>query len=406
MKIFSNERGDTILEVMISVTVLSLVLTTSFALANRSTLANRQAGERGEASKIAQAEMEKLKLYISTSGGGNLPAEGEFFCLSPDASKIIDLGGPTDAPADPNSDPDFTSPAYTKAENTDPNLRCKAGANDLYYKMIQRGNTADKTENTYTSMVRWPAVSGHGVDNVRIVHRIHPDELSFVGKTFATCIINNNVAIALDNSGSMDFDFTSGIKRMDAAKSLLANFFQTSDLRANGNQAALTEFAGAYYGPFLLKSMTPSFAQLTNAINDITVDPTAGKNGGGGTDIRRGLNIAYTELENAQLADPTASRVLVLITDGKQEGTGNVASVPQVLSRAKEIKTDGVVIYAVGIYPPSSPDEALGSLLLGGPSGLGDSGDLAVASPGGFSSASNPTELATILDNISNTLDC
>jgi len=175
MKILKkNQAGDTILEVLIAVAVLSLVLTSSFALANRSTQANRQAAERSEASKIAQQEIEKLKLFMS-SPGVTIPAEGQYFCMNDDATGIIDLGDTGDAPIVPNDDRSFVSSAYTRAVADG----CVDGNNDLYYKLIQRGTGNNNT--TYTAYIRWPAATGNGVDQATIVHRINQDLITSGG---------------------------------------------------------------------------------------------------------------------------------------------------------------------------------------------------------------------------------
>lgn len=171
-----DQRGDTILEVLISVAVLSLILTTTFALANRNSQANRQAAERGEASKIAQQEIEKLKLYLA-SPGITLPDQGQYFCMNETATALVDLGDSGDVPAtaiDANSDPSFQSEVYLKATTSNPD--CREGLNDLYYKFIQRGTGPNNT--TYTAYVRWPAATGNGVDQATIVHRINQDLLS------------------------------------------------------------------------------------------------------------------------------------------------------------------------------------------------------------------------------------
>lgn len=65
MKLFRNTRGDTIVEVLISISVLSLILTASYALANRSSQGVRQAQERSEALKITEGLLEKLKSELS-----------------------------------------------------------------------------------------------------------------------------------------------------------------------------------------------------------------------------------------------------------------------------------------------------------------------------------------------------
>lgn len=168
MRLMAAQRGDTILEVLISVAVLSLVMASSFALATRSTQTNRQAAERGEAQKIAQAEMEKLKLYLSTPGAV-LPTQGSYFCMNDLATGTVALSG-IGLPSDPNADLTFSSPLYS-------NPSCKSG--DFYYHFIQRGTGSDQ-KNTYTSSVRWPSPNGKLVNQSAMTHRVYPDLTSVI----------------------------------------------------------------------------------------------------------------------------------------------------------------------------------------------------------------------------------
>jgi type II secretory pathway pseudopilin PulG len=165
MSLRAHQRGDTILEVLISVAVLSLILATSFTLTNRNTQATRQAAEHGEAYKLAQSEMEKLKLYLSEPDA-EIPSEGQYFCMSDLADEIINLGGRSAGPSDVQTDPEFESQIYQRSE-------CRAGDGDLYYLVVYRGEGAQK--NTYTASVRWPGVTGNGVDKVDLMHRLYPD---------------------------------------------------------------------------------------------------------------------------------------------------------------------------------------------------------------------------------------
>lgn len=162
MKIMKNQRGDTIVEVLISVAVLSLVLTTTFALANRNSQANRQAAERGEALKIAQSEMERLKFYLSSTGV-DIPAPGSNFCMKLSGTEIVTLTGTL--PTDPNSDKNLSNTAIYSSQ-------CQDGVGSLYYRVVQRG--AGSNSNTYTAYVRWQAVTGNGVDQVAVVHKLYP----------------------------------------------------------------------------------------------------------------------------------------------------------------------------------------------------------------------------------------
>ncbi len=56
-----SQRGDTIVEVLISVAILALALAISYSLANRSLRTGLSANARAEATAIAQGQVEMLK---------------------------------------------------------------------------------------------------------------------------------------------------------------------------------------------------------------------------------------------------------------------------------------------------------------------------------------------------------
>lgn len=60
-----GSRGDTIIEVLLAIAVMSMVLSVSYGLANRSSQSNRQAQERAEAQKIGEEQLELLRGYIN-----------------------------------------------------------------------------------------------------------------------------------------------------------------------------------------------------------------------------------------------------------------------------------------------------------------------------------------------------
>ncbi|HEV7454322.1 MAG TPA: prepilin-type N-terminal cleavage/methylation domain-containing protein [Candidatus Saccharimonadales bacterium] len=62
-----NQRGDTIVEVLISITVISLILGGAYVTTNKSLLATRTAQERSNALKLAESQVEQLKGAIANS---------------------------------------------------------------------------------------------------------------------------------------------------------------------------------------------------------------------------------------------------------------------------------------------------------------------------------------------------
>lgn len=82
-----NQKGDTIVEVILSATTLALVLAVSFVSANHSFRTGSDAASRNQAVQYASQQIELIRLGINggtliTSGTGiNVPA-GDF-CMNP-----------------------------------------------------------------------------------------------------------------------------------------------------------------------------------------------------------------------------------------------------------------------------------------------------------------------------------
>lgn len=100
MKYFRNLRqqsaGDTIVEVLLALTVLSLIIGASSVLANRSTKSLQAVQENSVAQRLAQSQLELFRSYIPTReapvGEDTILADGDGFCmvetLEDDVSKI------------------------------------------------------------------------------------------------------------------------------------------------------------------------------------------------------------------------------------------------------------------------------------------------------------------------------
>jgi len=82
-----RQRGDTIVEVLIAMSVIGLVLGASFGIANRATQTGRAAQERTEALKIAESQLELLKThYEANPTDYDLLSSGNTFCIKEGAA--------------------------------------------------------------------------------------------------------------------------------------------------------------------------------------------------------------------------------------------------------------------------------------------------------------------------------
>jgi prepilin-type N-terminal cleavage/methylation domain-containing protein len=109
-----HQRGDTLVEVLIAIAVISLNLAGAYVTTNRSLTATRAAQERGNALKLAESQIEQLKGIVASDPtevfGGAAPSP---FCidLAGDAvpassgSCVVNTSG---APAAAGVQPRFT----------------------------------------------------------------------------------------------------------------------------------------------------------------------------------------------------------------------------------------------------------------------------------------------------------
>lgn len=91
-----RQNGDTIIEVLVALSIIAMVLGASYALASRSMKAYRSAQERTEASSIAQSLIEVAKIYATADHPSMRPATTADLCFS---RNIADIKPPPPTPA-------------------------------------------------------------------------------------------------------------------------------------------------------------------------------------------------------------------------------------------------------------------------------------------------------------------
>ena len=80
LPVLRNGRGDTIVEVLIAIAIVSLVLTSAYALTNKNVSSIQQVQEQGYAQKLAEQQVELLRAAATkpTATGCFDPATGAF----------------------------------------------------------------------------------------------------------------------------------------------------------------------------------------------------------------------------------------------------------------------------------------------------------------------------------------
>jgi type II secretory pathway pseudopilin PulG len=75
-----NNRGDTIVEVLICIAVLALIVAAAYTLTSRNQITAQQSHERSEALKIANTQLELLRTYAEGRQLG--PLSNTYFCIT------------------------------------------------------------------------------------------------------------------------------------------------------------------------------------------------------------------------------------------------------------------------------------------------------------------------------------
>lgn len=91
-----QQAGDTIVEVLLAMSVIGLILGMAFGIANKSVQIGQDAQERAEALKIAESQLEVFKSEFAGSAPLQARTEANPFCLDPSTAvlSIVDATQP------------------------------------------------------------------------------------------------------------------------------------------------------------------------------------------------------------------------------------------------------------------------------------------------------------------------
>lgn len=133
LMILKRQNGDTIVEVIISIAIVGLMLTTAYAITSRNNRSLVDAQERGQALKLVETQIEMLR------------SAGSF---DPGTAKCFSGGSPTNTAADCK----LTSNGS------------KAATGDVAFTLSITGS------NPYVIVAQWDSIIS-GVSNVTVYYR-------------------------------------------------------------------------------------------------------------------------------------------------------------------------------------------------------------------------------------------
>ena len=181
----ANQRGDTLISVLLSVAITGLVIVLAYTLVSRSVRYGQQAREREQVKNLIQSQIEGLKSLAAASNDAEThdifqfeqPVAGsqaDEFCLNPLGTiiQLKDAVGPGNIHADiqVGATPDKQCDKFSNLEAADVEL-------SIIYDRNGEGEISDPSddEHLFTVTATWTRVGGAGDDErLSVPIRIHP----------------------------------------------------------------------------------------------------------------------------------------------------------------------------------------------------------------------------------------
>lgn len=162
MKWLRSQRGDTIVEVLIAITVVAAVLGASYTVVNRTMVNSRQAQEHAEALQVANKQIEFLSTLTSdpVTANGLYDGAPRYMCINPTTGAVVDqnLSSPSDAE-------ESYAPACRNLGSVNYRVAVECLNGTAQCAGVAAGNKHFKV------YVTWPSVTGNGNDQVTLVYR-------------------------------------------------------------------------------------------------------------------------------------------------------------------------------------------------------------------------------------------
>ncbi|MDZ7786537.1 MAG: hypothetical protein U5L95_05515 [Candidatus Saccharibacteria bacterium] len=155
-------KGDTIVEVLMAIVVVSSTLGAAFATMDRGTAGTRASQERAEALKHVETQVEMLKTAISNNVVST-PLPPDPFCLYISTSNDIQVAElPGLANGDLEDSEDFSH--YDTLADPPPGNPCRKGSIPGNYNVSIIHDGSD----TFTARAHWDNVGGNQRDRIEI----------------------------------------------------------------------------------------------------------------------------------------------------------------------------------------------------------------------------------------------
>lgn len=269
----SNQRGDTIIEVLMVLAILSLSFGISYATANRGIAQSENAQEHSQALGVLNGQLEELRSQIENNLASFPPASG-YFCMLSVSPYFVTFANAVPATAQVDSAGAYGSGPYSEYPT-----QCVTSY--YHFSITNNGsqygyNTPDPAgcspsacvENSYTLMIRWDGLGDLGPQQESLTYRIgsnpanvgvyqNPESVkgsvSLPGVQFQTCSVANSVDWEYCNvDGSSVFSYqatNTGGNPFQVTYSFLGTNIQNTDSSGYTLVLAYQNFTNPHYPP-------------------------------------------------------------------------------------------------------------------------------------------------------------
>lgn len=175
-KVISNS-GDTIVEVLIAITIISSILGGAYVAVNSSLNGSQDSLERSAGTKLAEAQIERLKSIsdddINEDGNAAIFVVDRVFCMdtSNEIQDFANLDDEADLPPMDtdilNSPPDGNYPPACIIDNAN-NLYDPASRSTPYYVSIERDPVAG--HHKFIARARWQGTGNKGIQEASVAY--------------------------------------------------------------------------------------------------------------------------------------------------------------------------------------------------------------------------------------------
>lgn len=389
-----RQRGDTLIEVLLAVSLLSAVIIIIVAMMNRGTAIALDAVERSQVTAYMTEQSEALQ-YIRDSYANAEPDDQDEYpaALWTDLLNLADV--PVNAnPCAVNTNPFYIERTISGLDNTvtvdvanfNPNT-INAASPDFVETFAQPGSglwveaerpTTNPTGLTYVDFhikACWQGINSGPKSQAKTIVRLYHPEIVVGADEPEPCEASpHDIIMVLDASASMIGNNLGPVTRLEALESVSASFISNTSISPQGNHMSVASFND---DGTLDQGLTTNTGVLTSAIYSLDVEPL--------TMYLSGLNVATDEFSSIR-ARTGVQKVVIFVSDGRPDDSTSL-----ITTKTNDMKSSGIAIYTVGIDVNSE-----GAAILAGMAGAG----------GTYANANNRPQLESIMQAISDSLDC